>query len=118
MPFQSTSPVVHEGTSYPYFGVLLVTSPGFGETSVSARVCLRLEPYRIDEQGNVQRPTREVQFVDAEGNIQTAQEPLHELSQNVVIGDAYSAAQSDAALAQALGTISAGIQAFIAARGL
>lgn len=115
MPFTLKTPVVVDGVEYPYAGVSLVTSPGFGESNVNARVVLNLDPYRIDEDGKVRRPMKSVQFVDADGNIVNSDAPDLSHSVSRVFSNAYAAAASDPALASALTAISAAIQQFISA---
>lgn len=96
--FTLPTPFVHEGVSYPYCGVQLVTNPSFGATSVGAQVVLSLTPYRVAEDDTIQVAP------DGAGR------------RSFVFGDAYAQAQSDPTLAAALVTISQAIQAFIAAR--
>lgn len=89
---------VHEGVQYPYCGVQLVTNPSFGATSVGAQVVLSLTPYRVAEDNTIHVAP------DGAGR------------RSFVFGDAYAQAQSDPALAAALGAISQAIQTFITAR--
>lgn len=113
MPFTLPTPVVVDGVEYPYAGVSLITSPGFGESAVSARVSLTLEPYRIDSQGRIERPTKIVLVQDESGN--AVEMRILDNSRNISknYSNAYQDAATDPLLAQALFTISSGIQEFI-----
>ena len=114
MAFTSSTPLVHtDGKTYPYYGVSLITSPGFQDNTIDARVVLKLEPYRINEQGQIERPMVEVE-VEGGGTISIVDDSLNK---TVVFGNAYAQAASDPALATALTRIGIGLQEFILARG-
>lgn len=113
MPFTLPNPVVIDGVEYPYAGVSLITSPGFGETSVSARVVFSLEPYRIDAEGKIQRPMISLEAVDEDGRTYYSEVPDQSKTITKVYANAYLAAAANPNLAQALVAVSSGIQGFI-----
>lgn len=113
MPFRSNAPYIQGDKVFDLLGVSLVTSPGFGANVVDARVVLNLDPYRINEAGEIERP---MVTVDADGEPMTFPDPAARRS--LVFSDAYRQAQSDPALAAALMQIGAALQSFIDARGL
>lgn len=106
MPVASTNPLVVDGVEYPYYGVTIMGEPSWEPARVGARVVVALWPYRIDEQGQIQRP-----MVDGY--------PDDSRVRRFVYGDAYEAAATDPALAAALSAIMAGgVQGFVTAKGL
>jgi hypothetical protein len=79
-------------------GVNLAISPMWGEQSIGCSVAMRLTPYRVNEDGTIER--------NEDG------------AKAVVFGDAFTAAQSDPALAACVQAIQDALQAFITAKGL
>lgn len=113
MPFTTTNPIERDGKTYDLVGISLAVSPGFTETGVTARIVLSLDPYRIDEAGAVKRPMIEVESED--GPVQVVDTSAR---RTIIFGDGYAAAAQDQDLAQALGGISAILQAFVNAKEL
>ena len=106
MAFNSKDPV------YPFYGVSLVTSPGFEEDRVTARVVFNLDPYRVVD-GKIERPTIVQSYIDDEGNPQTVTSVDRTKTLQFIYPDAYIAAVSSPTKAQALALISQGIQLLI-----
>lgn len=98
MPINSSNPVTADGNAYPHFAVQMIVSPGFEVADISARVVINLTPYRV-------RPDNTI-------------EARSDLMQSVLISDAFVRAQTDPALAEALGTIMYAVQGYIVAKGL
>lgn len=113
MAFTTKNPVIRGGKEYGLLGVSLITNPQFKTQSVGAQVVLNLYPYRIDENGNVERPMIEVE--GEEGPVQAIDASVNRV---LVFGDAYATAAQDGDLAQALGAIAVSLQGFIDAKGL
>lgn len=112
MPFQSSHPIERAGKTFPYLGLSLITNPQFKTQSVGAQVVFIAYPYRIDDDGNVERPMIEIESEDGPVLVVDAS-----LNKTVVFGDAYASAASDADLEAALTTIGGGLQAFVNAKG-
>lgn len=98
MPINSTAPITRNGESYPHFAVQMIVSPGFEIADISARVVINLTPYRVRFDNTI--------------------EALPDAMQSVLISDAFVRAQTDPALAEAMGTIMYAIQNYITAKGL
>ena len=98
MPINSTQPVQRNGETYPHFAVQMIVSPGIEVADISARVVINLTPYRVRLDNTI--------------------EALPDAMQSVLISDAFVRAQTDPALAQALGTIMYAVQGYIDAKGL
>lgn len=99
MPIQATTPIEHDGQSYPYYGINIAISPQWRPTEIRASVAVRLTPFRVDE---------------ATGEIH----PLHEQVRPVVFADAFAAGQADPAVAAAVNGIMDAIQQYVTAKGL
>lgn len=98
MPINSSKPTVRDGVTYPHFAVQMIVSPGFEVADITARVVINLTPYRVRADNTI--------------------EALPDAMQSVLISDAFARAQTDPALAEALGTIMYSVQGFVAAKGL
>lgn len=97
---------------YPFNAVSLIASPGFGGTSIAARVVINTDPYKVED-GKVVRPTVVREYVDEEGVPQSEVIPDLSYSKSRQYSDAYVDAQTNPKLAQALGLILQGIQLII-----
>lgn len=100
MPINATTPTVKDGAEYPHYAVQMIVSPGFDVADISARVVINLHPYRVR----------------GDNTIDALVGPEH--MKSVLISDAFVRAQTDPALAQALGTIMYAVQQYIAAKEL
>ena len=98
MPINATTPLVRDGETYPHYAVQMIVSPGFEVADITARVVINLTPYRVRFDNTI--------------------EALPDAMRSVLISDAFVRAQTDPALAQALGTIMYAIQEYITAKGL
>ena len=112
MAFNATVPYVHNGTEYNYYGVSLITRPNFKESEVEGQIVIRLDPYRFDENGKVQRPMITIDTDDG---------PIEIVDNSAVImmswNDAYAKAAQDQVLGATLYNISVQLQNFISAKG-
>ena len=100
MPINATTPIVKDGNEYPHYAVQMIVSPGIEVADISARVVINLTPYRVRFDNTIEALTGP------------------ENMRSVLISDAFVRAQSDPALAQALGTIMYAVQQYIAAKEL
>ena len=98
MPINSTTPLVRDGEAYPHYAMQMIVSPGFEVADITARVVINLTPYRVRYDNTI--------------------EALPDEMRSVLISDAFVRAQTDPALAQALGTIMYAVQGYIDAKGL
>ena len=98
MPINSTAPITRDGETYPHYAVQMIVSPGFEVADITARVVINLTPYRTRYDNTI--------------------EALPDAMRSVLISDAFVRAQTDPALAQALGTIMYAIQGYIDAKEL
>lgn len=100
MPITTSTPYVDaDGNEYPYFLVNLAVSPRVQGGEIGASVACRLTPYRVDADGNVVKAPNEA-------------------SRALVYGDAYKAAETDPALANAVTNIWGAIQQLVAEKGV
>jgi hypothetical protein len=97
---------------FPFYGVSLVTSPGFEPDKVTARVVLNLDPYKVVD-GLIVRPMVTQEYIDDEGQPQTVEVVDRAQTEQRIYPDAYVAAVASPAKAQALALISQGIQLLI-----
>lgn len=95
---QSSNPITVDDVTYDRFALSFVVSPVIKNDSVSASVVIRLRPYRIDENEQIQV---------LEGHDKT-----------IIIKDALEAAQSDQALGLSFAAITSELQTYINAKGL
>lgn len=86
------------GKDFDKFAVTMAISPLIAETSLEAAIAVRLTPLRINEDGTI--------------------DTLPDQDISVLFGQAFAAAQSDPALAEAMLTILQALQQFIIAKGL
>lgn len=100
MPINAFTPIVKDGIEYPHYAVQLIVSPGIEVADISARVVINLHPYRVRQDNTIDALTG----------------PEH--MRSVLISDAFVRAQTDPALAQALGTIMYAVQQYLAAKEL
>jgi hypothetical protein len=100
MPINSTKPTIRNGETYPHFAVQMIVSPGIEIADISARVVINLTPYRVRGDNTIDALTGP------------------ENMKSVLISDAFVRAQTDPALAEALGTIMYAVQNYIAAKEL
>ena len=98
MPITTSNPHVVDGNTYPNLTVQRIISPRVEVADVAASVVINLVPYRV-------RPDNTI-------------EARPEAMRTVLMSDAFSTAQTDPAVAQALGTIMYAVQGYISAKGL
>ena len=98
MPITAKTPLVKDGNEYPYYAVQMIVSPGIEAADISARVVINLHPYRVRYDNTI--------------------EALPDAMKSVLISDAFVRAQTDPALAEALGTIMYAVQNYITAKEL
>lgn len=55
MPILASTPIVYNGEQYPYYGVNLAISPKWDSTDVGGSVAMRLTPYRILQDGTIEK---------------------------------------------------------------
>ena len=98
MAIITSKPELANGVEYPYLGVNLAISPVWQESNIGASVAIVFTPFRVTDSGAVERlPGKE---------------------RPCIYGDAYMAALTDPALAQAVETILGAIQQFVTDKGL
>jgi len=99
MPIQASIPIEYNGEQYPYYGVNLAISPKWDSTDVGGTVAMRLTPYRILQDGTIEK--------------------LDEQSKAVVYLDVFlEIAAGDTQLESAVTSIMGAIQQFIIDKGL
>lgn len=113
MAFTTNNPVERDGKLFDKLGVALITNPQFNAKNVGAQIVLHLYPYRIAEDGSIERPMIEVE--GDEGPIIVIDSSTE---RGLVFGDAYATAAQDADVAKCLGGISALLQELIAKKNL
>ena len=101
MPIITATPYTDESGDYPNLMVSLAISgnTNVANNDVTASVATRFKPYRVDEAGQIHLAPPEAE-------------------RSFVVGDAFVSAQSDADLAQAVGTIMYAIQQLVTAKGI
>ena len=100
MPINATTPIVKDGIEYPHYAVQMIVSPGIEVADISARVVINLTPYRVRQDNTIDALTGP------------------ENMRSILISDAFVRAQTDPALAEAMGTIMAALQNYITAKEL
>lgn len=98
MPIVSTNPTIKDGETYPYLGINLAISPAWKGNDVGGSVAMRLTPYRIDNNGEIQK--------------------LDDDAKAVVYLDVFIDMQNDPQLANVVTGIMGAIQQFIIDKGL
>jgi hypothetical protein len=99
MAISATTPIIKDGISYPYFTVNLAVSPNIQGNDIGGSVALRLTPYRVLEDGNLE-------FCESD-------------TKAVAYGDVFqNIAQGDADLGNVVSGIMGKIQEFILSKGL
>lgn len=100
MAILSAQPYVDaDGFSYPFFAVNIIARADFKDKKLGAPAVLNLFPYRVEADGTI---------------IQAPPEAV----KSILVSDCYTAAATDAALAQFFGGTMALVAAFVAAKGL
>lgn len=100
MPLETQNPAVTEAGVFPFLGLQLAISPRWSDNpeQIGAMVSARFVPFRITEEGAVER--------------------LEDQSRNFATPDMFAMAAESEAMAQAVGQIMAGLQAIITLRGI
>lgn len=99
MILQASSPIIKDGNEYPFYTINLAISPKIQGSVVGGSVALRLTPYRVLENGDIDFCLDETKAV--------------------AYGDVLEAiAQGDSNLELVISSIMAKIQEFILAKGL
>lgn len=98
MPIISSNPTIKDGVTYPYLGINLAISPSWKGNDIGGSVAMRLTPYRIDDNGEIQK--------------------LDDDAKAVVYLDVFNDIQTDTQLNTAVTGIMAAIQQFIIDKGL
>lgn len=113
MAFKTSSPFIRDGKTFDLVGVSLITSPAFLENKVEATIILKLDFYRINGAGEIERPMRLVDTPDGQQLVVDST-----AVRSIVLTEAYAKALLDMPLAQALTNVGSGIQQFINAKGM
>ena len=99
MPILASTPIVYNGEQYPYYGVNLAISPKWDSTDVGGSVAMRLTPYRILQDGTIEK--------------------LDDQAKAVVYLDVFTdISNGDIQLGTAVNTIMSSIQQFILDKGI
>jgi hypothetical protein len=98
MAIETSKTIENDGKVYPFLAVNMAISPKWGDSDVGGALAVRLTPYRVDENGQIERYDAGVEAV--------------------VAGDLFVAAQADPALGQAINAVMAAIQTYVNAKGL
>jgi hypothetical protein len=98
MPISTSTPITHEGESYPYLAISLAISPVMTDEGVNAHLAMSATPYRIDGEG--------------------VYHYLPEQKKSLSIGHAMTKAATDADLAAFFQALMGAGQAYLTAKGL
>lgn len=103
MPLNTSIP----NPDFPHYAMKLVAASRFEEAAIGAQILIVLEPYKIVD-GLIVRPMKIVDGIEVVDDSLTVTESF---------GDAYVQAQTNPALATAIGSVLAAIQQYINATG-
>lgn len=102
MPLTTSNPEIIDGIAYPYLGLSMAMAPAWRTDGMGAMVAVTLYPYRVKEDGTIERALRDGQPVD----------------RCLSFGDAFALESSDPDMAQAAIGILTAVQGYLTAKGV
>lgn len=99
MPLVTQNPEIIDGVEYPYLGLSMAMQPDWRESSMGAQCAVAFHPYRVTEDGKIERAMRDG----------------YPVQRSISFGDAFTEDADSRAAAEG---ILAAVQGYLTAKGL